>query len=329
MRIIALEEHYLDPNVVAVVPSTPGAGRPSSDGTDPSVKLPYTPSRDQLQDLDDGRIADMDAGHIDVQVLSSLTTQVLPADVVVDVVRGTNDVLAAAVRRHPDRFAGFAALPTAVPEAAATELERGVRELGFVGTLIMGRTQGEFLSAPRFEPILAKAAELQVPIYLHPGVPPAATLRENYGGLDAAVSSGFGTFAWGWHNETAVHFIQLMLSGVLDRYPDLQFILGHWGELIPFYLERLNEALPRAVTKLDRSIAEYLRQNVYVTPSGLFTQANLQYCIEVLGVDRIMYSVDYPFVGNGRAESFLAEARISDGDREAIAHGTAELLLGL
>src|SRR5690606_10403247 len=148
-----------------------------------------------------------------MQILSSLTTTQLPADVAVDLVRATNDKLATAVRQHPDRFAGFAALPTTVPDAAADELERGASELGFVGTLIMGRTEDDFLSAPRFEPILARAAALDVPIYLHPGVPPLTTREENYGGLSPLVSSRFGTTAWGWHSDTGVHFVHLVLSG--------------------------------------------------------------------------------------------------------------------
>lgn len=330
MKIIALEEHFLDPAVAAAsVGPVPGSDHDAGERGDASVALPYTPGPDQLTDLGEHRIADMDAHGIDVQILSSLSTQQLPPAVAVDVVRQTNDRLAAALRAHPDRFAGFAALPTSVPDAAADELERGVRELGFVGTLIMGRTEGEFLDQPRFAPILARAAALEVPIYLHPGIPPRGTLAENYAGLAPLVSARFGTTAWGWHNETGVHFLHLLLSGVFDRHPELQIVLGHWGELVPFYLDRLDEALPRTITKLGRTIGEYLRENVYVTPSGLFTQANLRYCVDVLGVDRIMFSVDYPFIGNEKAASFLAEADLSDEDREKIAHGTAEKLFAL
>ncbi|MGX6606741.1 amidohydrolase family protein [Micromonosporaceae bacterium Da 78-11] len=126
-----------------------------------------------------------------------------------------------------------------------------------------------------------------------------------------------------------MHLLNLVLAGVLDRYPTLQIVLGHWGEMIPFFLERLDEALPPVVTGLDRSFPEYLRQNVYVTPSGMFTQANLQYCVEMLGVDRIMYSVDYPFVSNEKAVDFLRRAVLSEAEREMIAHGTATRLLGL
>jgi hypothetical protein len=233
------------------------------------------------------------------------------------------------VRRHPTRFAAFAALPTCLPDAAATELGRGVRELGCVGTMIMGRTRDEFLSSPAFDPILRTAAALQVPIYLHPGVPPRATSASNYAGFDPVVEARFQTAAWGWHQETAVHFLNLVLSGVFDRYPDLQIILGHWGEMIPFYLDRLDEALPRRATKLDRTIGEYVRQNVYITPSGMYSHAQLRYCVDTLGTHRILYSVDYPFIGNEGAAAFLDAADLPEAAKEDIAHGTAEKLLGL
>ncbi|WP_410631626.1 amidohydrolase family protein [Amycolatopsis sp. cmx-4-83] len=330
MKIVTLEEHYLD---VAVARASAPAAQALSPHFAASFAadsgLPYSPSAEVLRDLGEGRIADMDRHGITMQVLSSLSTQQLPADVAADLVRTTNDTLADAVRRHPDRFAAFAALPTSVPEAAAAELERCVGELGFVGTMIMGRTEDEFLSAPRFDPILRAAAALRVPIYLHPGVPPQATSASNYEGLDPLVTARFQTAAWGWHQETAVHFLQLVLGGVFDRYPDLQVILGHWGELVPFYLDRLDEALPQRVTELERSIGDYVRQNAYVTPSGMFSHAQLRYCVDVLGADRIMYSVDYPFIGNESAVDFLDKADLPEAAKEGIAHRTAERLLGL
>ena len=330
MKIITLEEHYLDVAVArASAPATQALSPHFSAAYDPASGTPYSPGADVLTDLDDGRISDMDRNGIAVQVLSGLSTQQLPADVAVDLVRATNDTLAAAVRRHPSRFAAFTALPTSVPDAAAVELERGVGELGFVGAMIMGRTEGEFLSAERFDPILRTAAALQVPIYLHPGVPPAATSASNYEGLDPLVTARFQTTAWGWHQETAVHFLQLVLNGVLDRYPGLQIILGHWGEMIPFFLDRIDEALPRQVTRLDRTIGEYVRQNVYVTPSGMFSQAQLRFCVDVLGADRLMFSVDYPFLANEGAVGFLEAADLPNAAKEDFAHGTAERLLKL
>jgi predicted TIM-barrel fold metal-dependent hydrolase len=330
LKIIALEEHYLDLGVArASAPAIRELSPHYLAAFDHATGLPYSPSVETLSDLDEGRIADMDRNGITMQVLSSLNAQQLPPEVAVELVRTTNDTLAATVRRHPTRFAAFAALPTSVPSAAALELQRCVGELGFVGTMIMGRTQGEFLSAERFDPVLRTASALGVPIYLHPSPPPRETSVQNYEGLAPLVSTRLQTVAWGWHQETAVHYLQLVLGGVFDRYPDLQIILGHWGEMIPFYLDRLDEALPRQLTGLDRTIGDYLRQTVYITPSGMFSQAQLRFCADVLGTDRILFSVDYPFLGNQGAQDFLNAADLPAPVKEDIAHRTAQRLLKL
>jgi hypothetical protein len=328
-RIITLEEHFLDPAVTAAgreqfVAHSPGFGA----SYDAAKGLPYAPTPAQLTDLGDGRIADMDAHGISMQVISALNPQYVPADDAA-VVRSANDRAAAAVTAYPDRFAAFAGLPTAAPEVAADELSRCVSELGFVGAMIFGRTDDEFLSAPRFAPVLERVAQLGVPIYLHPAAPPVETSRTNYDGFDDVVTARFQTAAWGWHNETAVHFIHLYLAGVFDRYPDLQVILGHWGELIPFYLERIDEAIPVRASGLDRGFADVFRQNVYVTPSGMWTQANFRYCVEMLGVERIMFSVDYPFLPHDGAVAFLEDAQLGDAEKDLVGHGTAERVLGL
>ncbi|AMM19979.1 amidohydrolase [Frondihabitans sp. PAMC 28766] len=317
MRIITLEEHTIDDAVMA-------ASAPSPHET-PMSPFPNTLS-DTLRDLDEGRLAVMDQNGIDVQVLSTLGAQTLPASAAGLVTRA-NDRMAAAVDRHPGRYKAFASLPTADPAASVHELERSIGDLGFVGAMIFGRTRGDFLDAEPFEPILKAAERLDVPIYLHPAPPPRAVVDWNYAGLSQQVTGVFETAGWGWHQETAVHFLHMALSGVFDRHPRLQFVLGHWGEMIPFYLDRLDDRLPKGMTGLDRTLGEYIRDNMYITPSGLFTQAQLQFCVETVGVDRIMYAVDYPFIGNEKAESFLAEARLQDAEKEAIAHGTAERVL--
>jgi uncharacterized protein len=329
MKIIALEEHFLDPDVAAASAARARELSPAFAATyDPAQGLSYSPAREVLTDLGPGRLADMEANGISMQVLSCLSTQQVPPEVAAGLVRQANDRAAAAVREHPGRLAAFAALPTTVPDAAAAELDRCVGELGFAGTMIMGRTDGEFLDAPRFDPILARAAALDVPIYLHPAVPPREITELNYaGGLAPEVTARLQTSAWGWHQETAVHFLHLVLSGVFDRYPGLQMILGHWGEMVPFYLDRIDEALPGAITRLDRSFAEYFAQNVYITPSGMFSQAQLQYCVATVAIDRIMFSVDYPFVGNAGATAFLREASLPEAAKRQIAHENAERLL--
>lgn len=331
MRLITIEEHTLDR---AVAKASAGRSAEVSPyfGTAyaPDSGLPYSPSAEQLEDLDEARLADMDAHGIDTQVLSNLTTQYLPADVAPELVRAVNDRLTAACRRHPGRFAAFASVPTTAADHAPAELKRAVQELGHVGALIHGRTDDEFLSAERFDPLLRTAAELDVPIYLHPAPPTRGTSAANYeSGLDPVVATRFATAGWGWHNESGIHFLHLVLSGVLDRYPNLQFILGHWGEMVPWFLDRMDEALPPRATGLDRSIGDYVRQNTYYTPSGMFTQAHLRFCTDLLGTDRMIYSVDYPFVGNAGAREFLAASGLLDEAQRDIAHRNAERLLGV
>ena len=328
MRIVTLEEHWSDPAITAAGASAMSEHVPANAELF-SPGNPYTERLDLLLDLGAARIADMDRHGITTQVLSCLN-MFLPADVAPALTRTANDTAARAIKDHPGRFAAFATLPTAVPDAAADELRRCVDELGFVGTMILGRTDGEFLDEPRFDPILSAAHTLNVPIYLHPAPPPPAVGESDYGrGLAPVVSSAFRLAAWGWHQETAVHFLHLVLAGVLDRYPGLQFILGHWGEFIPFYLERLDEAMPRHVTGLERTFGEYFRDNVFITPSGMFSQAQLRYCVETVGVDRIIDSVDFPMLGNDGAVAFLADSHLSEEDQEKIAHGNADRLLGL
>ena len=331
MKIIALEEHFMDPAVSrAGAPAAAALSPGFAAAYDPAAGLPHSPSAETLADLAEQRIADLDAGGISMLVVWCLGAQLVPAVVAATLVGAANDRSATAVQAHPDRFAAFASLPTTDPRAAVEELDRCVGDLGFVGTMIFGRTEGDFLDAPRFDPILAKAAALDVPLFLHPGVPPREVTEANYAGdLPPVVATRLQTGAWGWHQETAVHFLHLVHSGVFDRYPGLQVILGHWGEMIPFYLDRVEEVLPRRITRLERSFREYFHENVYIAPSGMFSQAQLQFCLQTVPLERIVFAVDYPFISNEGAVQFLEQAEISQEAREKIAHGNAERLLRL
>ncbi|HXM54966.1 MAG TPA: amidohydrolase family protein [Candidatus Dormibacteraeota bacterium] len=315
MGIIAIEEHY-------------ASARPEAGG--PRRPVPAE-IRDRMLDLGDGRIADMDAAGIEMQVLSLSAAGVgllAPADAVA-FVREENDRLAEAVARRPDRLAAFATLPMADPAAAAKELERTVHELGFKGAMVNGHTDGRFLDDPSFRPILECAAALDVPVYLHPAPPPEPVARAYFGGLPPAVSGALATAAWGWHVETGLHVLRVIAAGVLDRLPGLQLVVGHMGEALPFMLARTTAALPRAVTGLERSVAEYVRGNVHVTTSGFFTVPPFLTALLEVGADRIMLSVDYPFSPNQQGRAFLDALPVSPADREKIARGNAARLLHL
>jgi len=320
IRTITLEEHFATPAFL----------------NGPGARIKERPQAaqllDQLCDLGERRIADMDAAGVDVQVLSLTSPGVeqLDATEAVKLAHETNDILADAVRRHPSRFAGFATLPTASPETAADELDRMVREHSFKGAVINGHIRGRYLDDEFFWPILERAEALQVPLYLHPTPPPQPVIEASYAGnYTAEVTDSLATAAWGWHIETAIHTLRLILSGAFDRYPRLQLVIGHLGEALPFMLPRIDSRLPMAVTKLHRPIAAYLRENLHYTISGFnFTPPFLDLFLEV-GANRIMFSADYPFGSMSQARTFLDQLPVSPADKVRIAHGNAELLLRL
>jgi hypothetical protein len=320
LRTITLEEHFASPGFSA----GPGRGfmEAMRNGGPQRARLV-----EQLESVGDKRLAEMDAAGIDVQVLSLNAPGVEQADVAEQVAIATesNDFLADIVKQHPTRFAGLAALPTAAPEQAADELERRVRA-GFKGTLINGHTRGRYLDDRFFAPMLERAEALGVPIYLHPTVPPKAVVEATYGGFSPAVSGVFASTGWGWHIETGAHLIRMILGGVFDRHPGLQVVVGHLGEGVPFMLPRLNRNLPPQVTRLERPLGDYLRQNVHYTFAGFnFPATFLDLLLEV-GVERIMFSADYPYGSMAEARAFLDQLPVSPADRTRIAHGNAERL---
>lgn len=324
MKIIALEEHFASPGFLAG-PGKDFLAQIRSRGTRGAAIF------DQLQEVDGERIAAMDAAGIDVQVLSLNSPgveQASPADQIA-LAAEANDFVADAMGRHPDRFSAFAVLPTATPEKAAAELEHRIGRQRFVGTIINGHTRGRYLDDPFFWPIFECAVSLEVPVYLHPTVPPKAVIDASYGGFAAPVTALFATGGWGWHIETATHLLRMILGGVFDRYPKLQVVIGHLGEGIPFMLPRLDRNLPKEATKLQRSLAEYLRNNVHYTFGGFNFPATFQNLIQEVGVERIMFSVDYPFGSMAEARAFLQNLPLSEDDRARIAHGNAEKLFRL
>jgi len=266
-----------------------------------------------------------------MQVLSLNSPGVEQAEAAeqISIARESNDFLAEAVKKHPTRFAGLAALAIAAPDQAADELEHRVRQQGFKGTLINGHTRGRYLDDPFFSPILERADALNVPIYLHPTVPPKAVAEASFGGFAPPVSAMFAGAGWGWHIETAVHLIRMILGGVFDRYPKLQVVIGHLGEGIPFMLPRLQKNFPMEMTKLARPLDAYLRENVHYTFGGFNFPATFLNLQQEVGVGRIMFSVDYPYGSMTEARAFLEQLPVSGADKERIAHGNAEQLFHL
>jgi hypothetical protein len=320
MRTITLEEHFASPAFME------GPGRPIREQAQAGL-MQHIP--EQLCDLGDKRIAAMDAAGISMQVLSLTApgVEVAEPDAAETLAREANDYLADAVRRYPQRLAGFAALAVVKPETAVKELERMVQNNGFLGAVINGHTRGRYLDDRSFWPVLECAEALRVPIYLHPTRPPQQVADIYYGGFSPLVTSLLGMAGWGWHIETAVHIIRMIVGGVFDRYTGLQVIIGHMGETLPSMIQRMDHTMTPERTKLKRPIGAYLRENVHYTFSGFnYTSVFLNLLLEV-GVDRIMFSADYPYASMREASDFLDRLPVSEADREKIAHGNAERLM--
>ncbi|MSP00156.1 MAG: amidohydrolase [Acetobacteraceae bacterium] len=329
MRIVALEEHFTVPAIVSRI-DPDAIKRRGFPG--PDFVWAQTTRRDELSHLGGARLADMDASGITTQVLSVAGpgADLVPGQAGIAMARDYNDALAAAVARHPDRLRGFAHLPMLAPAAAADELERAVKDLGFHGVLVNGPTDGLFLDDPSFDPILARAAALDVPIYIHPGIPAEVVRNAYFDRLPGNFSFTLALSAWGWHAETAIHTLRLVLSGALDRHPRLQLVIGHMGEALPFMLTRIDETTNLEAKKhLTRSVGQTILDQVWITTSGFFSVAPFMAALTTFGADRIMFSVDYPFASNARARAFLDALPVSPVDREKIAHGNADRLMRL
>jgi 5-carboxyvanillate decarboxylase len=286
----------------------------------------------RLQDLGQRRIADMDAAGIDRQVISltSPGVQVLDRDRAVAMATLANDQLADACRRHPDRFSGLTAIAPQDPKAAATEIERGARELGLVGVIVNSHTQGEYLDDKKFWPIFEAAQALDMPIYLHPNTPSRNMIGPMLdAGLDGAI--------FGFAVETGMHLLRIITAGVFDRFPGLRIVVGHLGEALPFWLYRLDymhAATVRAeryesMKPIARRPSEYLRSNVWVTTSGMPWAPAIMFCREVLGPDRVMYAMDYPYEYVPEEVTMQEELPIGAAAKKAFFQRIAEQVFAL
>lgn len=330
LRIIGVEEHAWTADLRDALLKY---------GGDDTVNLMSSrPDTDRkLQDVGEERLARMDNAGVDVEVLSITTpgTQPLPAVEAVPLARDANDFLADAVRRHPDRFAAFATLPTPDPQAAASELERCVLQLGMVGAQLVPLTGDRYLDHAEYRPVFETAASLGVPLYIHPGVPLKVVRDAIYGGFDEWTTLNLGTGGWGWHIDAGLATLRLILAGTFDRHPDLQIILGRWGETLVPFADRA-DLLSEGNSALERRVIEYVAGNIHVTAGGVLSHRMLAAAIDVLGPDRVMYGDDDPyrgmkggFGGDNGASRFVATAPLTTDDRAKLGHLNAEKLLGI
>jgi predicted TIM-barrel fold metal-dependent hydrolase len=311
--VIAIEEHYYDAELVAQFKGIE-AGR-----NDEIAR--------RLQDIGESRIREMDEAGIDIQVLShgAPAAQKLSGPEGVELTRRVNDRLAAAIARHPTRFAAFAALPTNEPAAAADELQRVVEEHGFKGAMIHGLSNGRFLDGKEFWPIFARAEKLDVPIYFHPSLPHAGVMDAYYNDY----AKDFPTVvraAWGFTVETATQAIRLVLSGVFNEHPRLKVMLGHLGETLPFLIWRIDQALARPGHK-PLSFRDVFCNNFWITTSGNFSNPALVCCVMEMGIDRILFAVDWPYAANTHATKWMESVPLCDEDKVKILSGNSKRLL--
>ncbi|KAK5064486.1 hypothetical protein LTR84_000319 [Exophiala bonariae] len=324
--LITLEEHFVSKTITDYY---------VSQGQEQVIPEKVMDIMSKLLELGPKRLASMNNGKVSIQVISHRpNTLAIPPEICT----ATNNELYDAIQNSPDptRFAAFAMLPTAYPDAAAKELKRCVEDLHFVGSLIDNTTNDKYYDDEFFWPIFAAHEQLGVPVYLH-GAPHVLDQSSAYhGNYPPAVSDFLANFGFGWHSEVALHVLKLFASGLFDKHPRLKLILGHMGEHLPYTLERQHRLIQKtwpAATRPQRHLLQVWHENIYVTTSGMFSMAPMSCLIHMCCADKVLYSVDYPFCSNQEGLRFISALResgmINDEDFASIAYKNAERLLGL
>ena len=324
MTVIAIEEHWTTAALAAALDGLPESSRDDSlalnDRGDNQVRL---------QDVGEGRLATMDGQGIDMHILSVVTPGTGPLDArrAMAFSRQLNDLAAEAVRRNSTRLRALATLPMTAPGKVPGELERAA-SLGCVGAMVYGRTGECALDDPCYDELFAVAASLDQPLFIHPQIPARSTRQALYAGFDPMTELALSTFGWGWHVEAAVAALRLIVRGTFDRHPDLKIVLGHWGELLLFWRDRIDGI--SGIAGLERRVSDYLRTNVFITSSGMLDPVLLHHALAATDVDHLLFSTDYPFhrPDQTRIQQFLAEFH-SDADQQAFTGGNARRLFGL
>jgi predicted TIM-barrel fold metal-dependent hydrolase len=310
-QVIAIEEHYYDQELVGHFPAI-----------ERNAEIV-----NRMNDLGEWRLREMDEAGIDIQVLShgAPSTQKLSGDIAVPLTQRVNDRLAAVCAANPKRFAAFGALPTSDPAASADELERCINKLGFKGAMIHGLANDSFLDDKRFWPIFERAQALDVPIYLHPSIPHPAVMEAYYKDYVKDYPMVIRA-AWGFTVETATQAIRMVLCGIFDKLPKLKIIIGHLGETLPFLIWRIDQSLSRPGQKTI-SFRDIFCSHFYLTTSGNFSNPALLCCVQEMGVDRLMFAIDWPFVANPPGTTWMESVPLCDEDKVKILSGNAKKLL--
>ena len=330
MRVVALEEHFTVPALAskyvkpeAIAKRGHYKGRKVAPGKTSPMEL--------LPEFGEKRFKSLDDAGITVQVLSNSGAgpDLAPGQDGISLAKEVNDYLAGIVTKYPKRFAGFASLPMASPDACADELKRSVKDLKMVGAMIHGTTEGRFLDHPSYDGLLAAAVELDVPIYIHPNVPMLEVQKAYYSDLPEGTDRVVGTAGWGWHSEVAIHILRMVFAGTFDKHPKLKMIIGHMGEMLPVMLARLDDVGAADIGHLKRLPSKTITDQVWITTSGIFTQPPFVAALQTFGIDRIMFSVDYPFARDAQGRKFLDEVALAPADMANLTHGNADALLKL
>jgi predicted TIM-barrel fold metal-dependent hydrolase len=329
-RVVGVEEHVTFPDLLTRLPKEAAIERGYLSADEPFGGLTRN---DPMQETE-ARIQQLDKAGITVQVLSYpyAGADLLPPRAARQWAKDMNDSIAQRVAAHPDHYAAFAHLPLTDPDASADEMERAVTQLKFSGALVTGATDGRYLDHPSFAPILSRAEKLDVPIYLHPSVSSKPVREAYYGGLPDKLGFLLSASGWGWHVDTAIHVLRLLISGAFDRHPKLKIIIGHLGEGLQVMLPRLDQQFHDFVhdfSEFKGMPSAILREHVYVSMSGFFFLPSFMATLDAFGPDRILFSVDYPFGSLERGREFLEKLPVDDETLAKIAHGNADRLLKL
>jgi predicted TIM-barrel fold metal-dependent hydrolase len=326
MRVIVIEEHWTTEGIDRALRAQPAGVRDESVALNDRGDIPA-----RLLDVGEQRIEAMDAAGVDVQILSIAPpgTQGLPAREAIALSRDANDRASDTVGAHPFRLRAMTTLPTSDPDAAVAELQRTGDSPGHVGVMSYGRSAERPLDDPVYDDLLAAAASLRRPVFIHPQIPPNAVREASYRGFDPTLDLALAPCGWGWHIEAGLAALRLIARGTFDRHPDLQIVLGHWGEMLLFALDRI-DSLSNIATHLERRVAEYFATNIHIATSGMLTPRLLRHALDFTSVDRILLSGDYPFqcLDAATITDFLHTLPDRD-DQQKIAHANAEVLYGL